>query len=117
MNDNVTRCPHCGQAIVPKPEWLGLSRQERMVVMAVAERPRSAEALRTVLWGHDPNGGPSDRALYTVVSHANTRLRPYGVKVEQGSDGLYRFVEGRNGNQPGDNSRGGAGVGAGVRPG
>lgn len=118
MNDNVTHCPHCGQPIVPKVDWVRLKGQARAVYEACLQRPRSREGLRFILWGADPNGGPGERALDTVVCNLNRRLAPYGVRL-QCIDGVYRFVEleAANGDRTGDAGSRGSGPGVGVRTG
>jgi hypothetical protein len=86
-----TRCPCCGQPTVP-PVMLPLTK--RRILEAVRRRPGiDAEALRTVVWANDPNGGPEDRkVLHVHINQLNRLLVPYGIVVRGSRSGGYRIV-------------------------
>jgi hypothetical protein len=86
----IETCPTCNQVIVPT--GIQLPRVKREIFEAIRRRPNvSAEALRQIIWGADPNGGPSSRTIvHTHVAQMNQLLRPHGLTVRSEA-GFYRI--------------------------
>jgi DNA-binding response OmpR family regulator len=84
------RCPCCGHSVIP-PVALPLIKQQ--ILDVVRRRPGiDAEALRCLVWAHDPGGGPEDRKVIHVHIHQlNRLLSPHGIVVRSRSGG-YRIV-------------------------
>jgi len=82
-------CPTCHQVIAP--EGLQLPRIKAQIYEAVRRRPGiTPAALRDVLYGLDPNGGPESRTiLHTHIAQLNLLLRPRGIEIRS-SGGGYR---------------------------
>jgi len=80
-------CPACGQVVAPT--GLHLPRVKTQIYEAVRRRPGiTPAALRDVVWGLDPNGGPESRTiLHTHVSQLNTLLRPHGIEIRSAGGG------------------------------
>ena len=80
-------CPACGQVIAPT--GLHLPRVKMQIYEAVRRRPGiTPAALRDVVWGLDPNGGPESRTiLHTHISQLNILLRPHGIEVRSAGGG------------------------------
>jgi hypothetical protein len=83
-------CSTCGQVIVP--EGICLPRVKREIFAAIRNRPDiTAEGLRQIVWGADPNGGPSSRTIiHTHVAQMNVLLRRYGLMVRS-EGGFYKI--------------------------
>ena len=84
-------CPTCGQAL--PPAGLALPKTKRRILDAVQRRPGiDAEALRAIVWGDDPNGGPeSAKCLHAHVWQLNEKLAPLGLAVRGSVSGGYRL--------------------------
>jgi hypothetical protein len=86
-------CPTCGQVIAPK--GLHLPPTKERILEAVQHRPGiTAEQLRSVVWGHDPNGGPEcPHTLYVHIFQLNKLLAPLGfiVRAPKGAGAGYRI--------------------------
>ena len=83
-------CPACGQVIAPT--GLHLPRVKMQIYEAVRRRPGiTPAALRDVVWGLDPNGGPESRTiLHTHISQLNRLLAPYKIEIRSAGGG-YRI--------------------------
>src|SRR6516165_1020091 len=80
-------CSSCGQPVIPT--GIRLPRIKREIFEAVRRRPNiTAAALRDVVWGADPNGGPESRTILHVhVSQLNRLLAPYGIEIRSAGGG------------------------------
>ncbi len=85
------RCPCCGQPVIPP---VALPPIKQQILDVVRRRPGiDAEALRSLVWAHDPGGGPEDRKVIHVHIHQlNRLLSPHGIVVRGSRSGGYRIV-------------------------
>jgi hypothetical protein len=84
-------CPACGQVVAPT--GLHLPPIKALIYDTVQRRPGiTPAALRDVVWGLDPNGGPltGTKCLHVHVAQLNQLLAPYGVCVRS-EGGLYQI--------------------------
>ena len=74
-------CPACNQPIIP--DDIPLSPIKARILRTVRARPGiSGEALRTVVWANDPDGGPENRkCLHVHIWQLNRVLAPRGIAV------------------------------------
>jgi hypothetical protein len=83
-------CPTCNQPVVPT--GIRLPRIKRVIFEAIRNRQNvTAEGLRQIVWGADPNGGPASRSIVHVhIGQMNQLLRSHGLTVRS-ERGFYRI--------------------------
>jgi hypothetical protein len=89
---HVDCCPNCGQPILRN--HLALPPIKARILDAVRKRPGiDAEALRALVWAHDPGGGPENRkVLHVHICQLNKRLGPLGLKIRGALSTGYRVI-------------------------
>jgi DNA-binding response OmpR family regulator len=94
-------CDCCGQPIIDGIENAAyrakLSPSERQLFLAVAKgkgRAVTIQAIWTVIWGLDPNGGPdcADNIIRRHVCVSRNKLRPFGFGIENVRGVGYRLT-------------------------
>jgi hypothetical protein len=87
MQPHAVHCPSCGQVVLP--ERLRLPPIKQRILSAVQRRPGlSAEELRTIVWAHDPNGGPENpKCLHVHINQLNRLIAPMGFVVRASNKG------------------------------
>jgi hypothetical protein len=89
---HVDCCSSCGQPILR--DDLALPPIKARILDIVRNRPGiDAETLRTMVWAHDPGGGPENRkTLHVHICQLNKRLSPLGLKIRGALSTGYRVI-------------------------
>jgi hypothetical protein len=87
-------CPQCGQPVVSRSH-ISLPPVKARIFDLVRRHPGiNAEALRSLVWASDPNGGPEDRkVLHVHVNQLNHLLAPHGICVRGSRSFGYRVQQ------------------------
>lgn len=98
----MAECACCGQTLPDDmPEGLVLRGKRRAIYEAVRRAGShgiDARRLWALLYGNDPNGGPTYRNIISVhIAHVNHALIPFSQKLwsgptGNGCHGIYRLV-------------------------
>ena len=77
-------CAHCRQPI--GRTGLYMAPIKRRILDAMRRHPNiAADALRSIVWADDPNGGPLDpKVLHVHINQLNKLLAPYGYEISAG---------------------------------